>query len=139
MRITCPSCAAAYEVPESRLTPHKKVRCARCGGQWVPDRTAGDAGSPEPTRHSLSHLPAESLPPVTAMDRLAASPSPPPPPTGLLLGAWVLTAVVLVAALTATVVWREAVIRAWPPSALVLAPFSQAPPEPGQMAGKKLE
>jgi predicted Zn finger-like uncharacterized protein len=138
MRITCPSCAAAYEVPESRLTPHKKVRCARCGGQWIPVHTAGDTGSPEPAKDSLSHLPTESLPAVTAMDRLAALPSPQPSPAGL-LGAWVLTAVVLVAALTATVVWREAVMRAWPPSALVLAPFGHAPPERGQMAGEKAE
>ena len=35
MRIACPKCAAEYEVPASRLTPRKTVRCARCGGEWT--------------------------------------------------------------------------------------------------------
>ena len=29
MRIVCPSCSAAYEVPDGLLTGRKAVRCAR--------------------------------------------------------------------------------------------------------------
>jgi predicted Zn finger-like uncharacterized protein len=36
MKIVCPSCAAAYEVPESVVASKRAVRCARCGGDWVP-------------------------------------------------------------------------------------------------------
>ena len=36
MRITCPSCAAHYEVPAARLRPGKLVRCVRCGADWLP-------------------------------------------------------------------------------------------------------
>lgn len=43
MRIVCPSCDAAYEVPESLLGDDAQVvRCARCGGEWTPERTQSD-------------------------------------------------------------------------------------------------
>ena len=136
MRITCPSCAATYDVPESRLTPRKKARCTRCQGEWVPVHTDDEAGSPpETVQQPLLDSLAGSLPSVTAMDRLAAS-APPDRPSRALLGAWVLTAVVLLGAVAATVTWREAVMRAWPPSALLLAPFGYTPAEPAQITGK---
>jgi predicted Zn finger-like uncharacterized protein len=138
MRIICPSCAADYEVPASRLTPHKMVRCARCGGQWVPDHPAENSASPEVTAAAPSGLPAETIPPVSAMDRLAAPLASRRPPAGLLV-AWVLTFVVLAGGLGATVIWREKIMRAWPPSALFLAPFGHAAPQPAQTAGKKTE
>ena len=36
MRIACPECSAAYDVPAERVPPGKGVRCARCGGVWTP-------------------------------------------------------------------------------------------------------
>jgi len=36
MRVACPSCAAAYEVPDALLTADRTVRCARCGENWKP-------------------------------------------------------------------------------------------------------
>ncbi|MFC0410768.1 zinc-ribbon domain-containing protein [Roseomonas elaeocarpi] len=40
MRIICPRCEAAYEVPEmmlsSGLSAGRTVRCARCGARWAP-------------------------------------------------------------------------------------------------------
>jgi hypothetical protein len=69
------------------------------------------------------------------MDRLAASPAAAPSSPGL-LAAWVLTLVLLVGMLAATVTWRSTIIRVWPQSALILAPFGQAEPPPAQTAGK---
>jgi predicted Zn finger-like uncharacterized protein len=134
MRITCPSCGADYEVPASRLTSHKMARCVRCQAEWVPAHTDRDAEL-APAGHVPFESPIESLPPVTAMDRLAASPAVPASSPGLLV-AWVLTLVVLVGALAATVAWRGAIIQAWPQSALILAPFGQPAPAPAQTAGK---
>ncbi|WP_428493727.1 hypothetical protein [Rhodopila sp.] len=71
------------------------------------------------------------------MDRLTASTT-----AGLsrqrgLIGAWAMTFVVLALAVAAAVVWRNAVVRAWPPSGRILAttdptraatPASQTPP-----------
>lgn len=36
MRLECPDCAAAYDVPESLVVPGREVRCVRCGHDWVP-------------------------------------------------------------------------------------------------------
>ena len=48
MRIECPGCEAAYEVPEAQIRPGRSVRCARCGLQWRPGGEAEQAGLPEP-------------------------------------------------------------------------------------------
>jgi predicted Zn finger-like uncharacterized protein len=137
MRITCPSCAADYEVPPSRLTPRKVVRCARCGGEWIPVHTDEDADPrPEPVDPPSLDAIAASLPAVTAMDRLAASP-PVLPASRALFGAWVLSVVVLLGAVIATVTWRDVIMQAWPPSALLLAPFGHIAAEPAQTMGKK--
>jgi predicted Zn finger-like uncharacterized protein len=131
MRITCPSCAATYDVPASRLKPGKLVRCARCGGEWLPVHDAEEVvSSPAPVaEQSLLEAAPElvaPLPTVTAMDRLAAS-----RPRGAsragLIGAWALTLVVLIGAIAATISWRDAVIRLWPPSGRILAATGQAP------------
>lgn len=136
MRIACPSCAAEYEVPQSRLTRRKLVRCARCHAEWVPAHTAADVvPPPEP---APSDPQAAPWPPMTAMERLAASPPRAQSPA-ILLGAWVLTFVLLTGTLAATVIWREAVMRAWPPSTLILAPFGHPAADPAQTTAKKTE
>jgi hypothetical protein len=54
------------------------------------------------------------------MDRLAAAPAVARARPPGLLAAWILTAFILVAGVAATLTWRHAIIRAWPPSARVL-------------------
>jgi hypothetical protein len=108
------------------------VRCARCRDQWVPHRIEEDA-EPAAAGQVAFDSRIEPLPAVTAMDRLTASPAIPPSSPGL-LAAWILTLVVLVGIVAATLTWRDAIIRAWPQSAFVLAPFGQ--PTPAQTPGK---
>ena len=40
MRIVCPACSAAYEVPDALLGSPRPVRCARCGHEWLPQPAA---------------------------------------------------------------------------------------------------
>jgi len=136
MRVVCPSCAAEYEVPASRMTPQRKVRCVRCGGEWLAVEEAEQPPPPvgavdavttsEPTPPPEA---ARSVPPVTAMDRLAASVSP-PPRNPALIAVWVMTLVILVAALIAVIAWRDPVVRAWPPSAWLLGAVDHPAPGP---------
>jgi predicted Zn finger-like uncharacterized protein len=142
MRIACPSCAAEYEVPISRLTAGKLVRCARCGTQWSPVHAAEEVVPPEvsaeePAPDTQPPMGA-SLPEVTAMDRLAAA-SVPLPGRGRLIGAWVLTLIVLAGAVAAAVGWRDAIVRAWPPSGHLLTATGDAAPQPARTAAKKTE
>jgi predicted Zn finger-like uncharacterized protein len=131
MRITCPSCAAEYDVPASRLTPSRTVRCARCGRRWTATLETeapppvSDPAEPQ-ADHEAGHpaqLEAPS-PTVSAMDRLAASVVQ-PPRSASLIGAWIATFVILTAAVAATIVWREPVVRAWPPISRILGPADQ--------------
>ena len=62
MKLTCPSCAATYDVAEDAIGPNgRKVRCRACGASWhQPPRRASPPLAPPPP-----------APPV---------PVPPPPP-----------------------------------------------------------
>jgi hypothetical protein len=55
----------------------------------------------------------------------------------MLGGAWVLTAVMLLGAVISTVVWREQVMRGWPPSGRILAPFGHIVSETAHTEGTK--
>lgn len=122
MRIVCPSCAAAYELPADRLKQRRTVRCARCGGQWVAGQDIQEA-SPIPQPAATLHAP---LPAVTAMDRLAAAAATRKKRPAALIAAWVATFLVLGGAVAAVLIWRAEVVEEWPPSALILGtPGSQ--------------
>lgn len=128
MRIACPSCAAEYEVPTSRMTPRRMVRCERCGNEWVAVQEAEEnlvAAEPSDAEVDLAGPEEEmaSLPPaaanVTAMDRLAPSRLHGRRDVGL-VAAWIASVVLLVGAATATILCRSDVVRAWPASARLL-------------------
>ena len=123
MRVSCPNCAAEYEVPSDRLNARRKVRCARCDSVWAPVQEAQTVASDNEAVEPLEK-PADSVPtdqPViggaTAMDRLAAT-SVPRNSIGL-RAAWVASVVLLVGSAAATVTWRGRIVQAWPASALV--------------------
>ncbi len=84
MRILCPSCQAAYEVPDKLLSSGpRKVRCAKCGGDWMAEAEpepapVGGEAEPEMPRaapRAPERLPPEGLPPEDDEPDL-----PPPPP-----------------------------------------------------------
>jgi len=121
MRIVCPACSAAYDVPDSLVTADRVVRCARCSGEWKPVAVAAipePAPQPEPPPPVLE-VPA-TPPAVTArqsaMDRLAAHAEWPRPSVQLRL-AWAASIALLLLAAAAAYVWRADIIAAWPPSA----------------------
>jgi predicted Zn finger-like uncharacterized protein len=122
MRIACPGCAATYEVPASRLKPGKQVRCARCGSNWLPGADDKSATAPpvlaEPPEPEAESEAVATIPEITAMDRLRASPAL-LPSRAPLIGAWMLTALVVVGGIAAAVGWRDALIRVWPPSSRI--------------------
>jgi predicted Zn finger-like uncharacterized protein len=127
MRIVCPSCSAAYDVPDSRVLPGRVVRCARCAQEWAPV-DAAPPQTPEPPQFSPEPITPEDAPPPiatirqSAMDRLAAHPARPPSKSGLKL-AWAASIFVIVLALVGAFAWRSSVVAAWPPSERVYALF----------------
>jgi predicted Zn finger-like uncharacterized protein len=140
MRIECPSCFAAYIVPDSLVTPGRVVRCARCGGDWAP---VAATAAPEPEALEPVTLPRPPPPPPapamerelaqieatahpSAMERLAAHAAWPEPSTQLRL-AWAASLVLLALAAGAAYAWRDQIVAEWPPSAHVYALFGLEP------------
>ncbi len=78
MRITCPSCHAPYEVPDTLFgAAARKVRCARCAFEWLPEPAAAAPAPPEaaPVQPApVQPAPAEPVP---------VDPAPPEPPPRL--------------------------------------------------------
>jgi predicted Zn finger-like uncharacterized protein len=150
MRIECPSCFAAYIVPDSLVTAGRVVRCARCGGDWAP---MAATAAPEPEGPEVEAPPSPPLQPPpsapaevtdvaeeevaaeevaattthpSAMERLAAQAPWPQPSTRLRL-AWAASLVLLVLAAGAAYAWRGQIVAEWPPSARAYALFGLQP------------
>lgn len=156
MRIACPSCAAEYEVPTSRMTPRRMVRCERCGNEWVAVQeieaspAVNEPDEVGPPEHADPEEDVASPPTarinVAPMDRL--TPSRPSSRRDVrLLAAWIASVVLLAGAATAVVICRSDVVRAWPAGArllgspAVVAMPAHAPPAhaPGGTAAKTAE
>jgi len=135
MRIVCPACQAAYEVPVTLLAPGQAVRCARCAREWVPEPASGlaapspayeppppqvspSAAAPEPVASAVPAAEADILP---ARPRTARRPVPvPPPPRNTAVRfAWAATVLLIAVLLWGGYTQREAIMQAWPPSVRV--------------------
>ena len=118
MRIVCPGCTAAYEVPIALLKPGQAVRCARCAREWTPPFEA-----PEPLPPQAEPEPPPA--PVPSVDiepreepRLVPS-RPAAPPRGrntALRLAWVASVAVLGLLVWGAYVERAAIMQLWPAS-----------------------
>lgn len=143
MRIVCPSCSAEYDVPDSLVTAGRVVRCARCGGEWMPVQTgaadqepvAPPMNDPPPisgesivtAAASTDTSPAAGAPrPSSAMDRLALHSVRPSSRLPLRV-AWLASLAVLAFLGWAAYAWRADIVAAWPPSARMYAAFGVQP------------
>lgn len=143
MRIACPGCAAAYDLPDALLAAGpRELRCARCGAQFrasLPEPEAPEPVAPEP-------VPVPEPEPVVA----APAPEPPPPaepppdrpppsrgprhampidpplpapeerpeasPRAAIVG-WLGSLALIAVAIWAAIIFRAEIIAAWPPAA----------------------
>ena len=140
MRIVCPSCTAAYEVPDSLLTPGRTVRCAKCGESWVALQAAPvdwtDAPEEPPAQQPLPDDEAPTPPrQLTAMERLAQAPAVPPRPSIALRAAWAASFGAMALLVWGAYAWRSDVMRHWPPSIRAYDALGLAEPMP-KVGGK---
>jgi hypothetical protein len=72
------------------------------------------------------------------MDRLASLPPSAPVPRSL-IGAWIATVIILITAISSTVIWRQEFMRMWPPSSRILGPMAPVHPKAEQIPGNSRE
>jgi predicted Zn finger-like uncharacterized protein len=143
MRLSCPSCEAGYELPETMfLTGPRMVRCVRCAHSWLagapePDPpAAAEAAMPDPEAappapeagetqgngrlaSKLRRRGASAAEPPAPFPKLDMDLGPaPPPPAGMaVVAGWVATVLFLLAAGWGGLEYRADIMAAWPESA----------------------
>ena len=145
MRIACPACNAAYEVPNESLREGRMVRCVRCETDWAPIEAVPapePEPEPEPPPEPVAPAPVVETQPEPVIEPIKMAveeeipipqpvllPKPPPARRGpvLLVLAWVLSLAIVAAALAALYVGRERVMQVWPPSVRAYAALGLAP------------
>ena len=132
MRIVCPSCAAAYDVPDERLSAGRSVRCSGCEARWVPLEQELLAEVPpaqmltqEPVPEPVRKLPVLAEAGVVSAATRTASPVAGSP--SVVMAGWVLTVLVLAGTGWAGYARRDAVMHVWPPSERVYAALGLRP------------
>lgn len=151
MRLACPSCAAAYDLPETLfLAGPRMVRCAKCGHSWMasaPEPPAPEPPSepPAPEPEAPPPAPADAAPgaeaepaarrpsplrrrapaaaaePPTPLPDFSLAPPEPPRRSAGLAIAWAASLALLLVVGWAGWTRREAVMQAWPASTHLFA------------------
>lgn len=134
MILTCPACSTRFSVDPALLGANgRKVRCSNCGHSWFQLATPTD---PAPAPKSAA--------------RPAPAPSPPPPPPveaelpapddaheteprrrGGAFG-WLLLVLAIALIVGGGALFRDEIVRAWPPAALLYERLGQPAPDPLQ-------
>jgi predicted Zn finger-like uncharacterized protein len=127
MRIDCPACSAAYEVPDALVGKGRRLRCARCSHAWMAAPPPATAAPPAPTPPAAGQALIEPPPPMPALHRAPQVIDPPLPRLGdvsareasgpLLWAAWIGSLLVVVAMAAMLWAYRAEVVAAWPPAA----------------------
>jgi predicted Zn finger-like uncharacterized protein len=130
MRIVCPSCVAAYDVPEPVLVARRTLRCTRCGSEFVAAASPHPVPVPVPVPSTQAEPPETTtrLPDMHARDaqRLAPGPAAPAARTqkwraATVLAGWALSGMLIAAGGWAGFAWRGAIMQAWPPATRIYA------------------
>jgi predicted Zn finger-like uncharacterized protein len=130
MRIACPACNAAYQVPDEQLREGRVVRCARCGTDWapieaIPVTDEEPEREPPPPVETPAHDPEPFVEPRTmAIEEQIPLPIPMTLPPArrkrrgsvALVLAWMLSLAVVGGAIAALGIERDRIMSAWPPS-----------------------
>lgn len=135
MRIACPSCAAEYDVPDRLLAgPARSLRCARCGAGFALPGAAPTAAEAVPAAEAPPRMQMPAPPAPAPEARLAPPPAVPDrSPEAMLPGspaalrrAWAASIALVAGAALSLVLFRAALMEAWPPAVRLFAALGLA-------------
>ncbi|SDD16156.1 MJ0042 family finger-like domain-containing protein [Belnapia rosea] len=122
MRIQCPQCQAAYEVPDTLIGAGRLLRCVKCRHEWREGAAAEPV--PEPPAPAAPSGRAEPAPPPIPIAPRPPQPIAPPlsamvPHRGglALAAAWTASGLLLLGFVAALLLWQAPIVEAWPPAA----------------------
>ena len=123
MRIVCPSCHAAYDVPDQVVARRRKLRCARCGADF---NVAGSkpAVQPRPAPAQTSDVPrvlAAEPRPAAIVDPATVPAPDKPAARAIVLAGWVASFALLGVMGWSAVNWRVPIMQVWPAATRVYA------------------
>lgn len=128
MLITCPACAAAYTIDESRVgKAGRTVRCSQCRETWFVSQPLPDAPASTSSLAPVDGPASPAVAPVAEQPGTVRRPSPGRPGRRRRAPPWIARhgatalAAALVLALPAAVALRRPIVRAAPESARVFA------------------
>lgn len=134
MIVSCPTCSTRYTLSDESLgTDGRKVRCARCGHTWW---QMPEGAGPEPV---AADAPTEirQATPAKAAAKAAGKSKPKPakvprakPARGTVIG-FALLAVFVSGTVAAGYFGRDAIVRSWPPAALLYETIGMQAEPPG--------
>ena len=132
MRVICPSCSAAYEVPDALLSAGRTVRCARCGEEWVAGAPAEEPEPPPPERAVPEPPdqyadPERFAPHLSAQAEMRRTASTRHGNFGL-QAAWAASIAVLLVLGWSAYAWRSEVMQTWPASTWLYAALGLGSP-----------
>jgi predicted Zn finger-like uncharacterized protein len=119
MRIVCPACETAYDVPDTVLAPGRTLRCARCRSEWVPVAMPAEeaVAAPEPgALPDQQAAPADRVPPSIVRVASSSDTDRPAGPRVTVIAGWLVSLLLLGGMGYAAVVWRQPIAHAWPPA-----------------------
>ncbi len=128
MRLVCPSCAAAYDIPDTRLgAGSRRVRCARCAHLWTlerpPSAVPTSTAPPPPDPSPPPSLTAEPRHPPAAE---AVGEKKPPSWDRWAIAAWAASLLAVIGIGVTAVQLRAELMHHWPPSQRLYALFGAA-------------
>jgi predicted Zn finger-like uncharacterized protein len=134
MRIECPACAAAYEVPDRLLAgPARTLRCSRCGADFaLPQGAAPEpavVAPPDPARPAEARPMAFAEAPRVPEPLASRALAPIPPSTSIspaLASAWVASIAMVGGAVFAFFYFQAGVMAVWPASTRLYAALGLA-------------
>lgn len=111
MIVTCPECSTGYHVEPAALGGGRMVRCTKCAHTWM--MVPPDASDDVAAALSAAREPALSaMAPAAAAGARATG-------RGLAWVLWVVLVVAVAGLIGGGVVWRDDVVRLWPPAQAV--------------------
>ncbi|MBK1839512.1 zinc-ribbon domain-containing protein [Azospirillum sp. YIM B02556] len=134
MIVSCPTCSTRYTLSDESLGQDgRKVRCARCGHTWwqMPDRTELEPVIPDAPTELRPATPAKTATQSGVKAKVKQSTAPRAKPSrGTVIG-FALLGLLVAGSAAGGYFGRDAVVRNWPPAALLYETIGMPAEPPG--------